>query len=118
MVIFLLRCCWRNDKKEKRKDLLEPVWVDNSWRARDTDAFNITQFQIDWDKEQVTYPMGKFSNTWFLSKGDLENQSSRFILAPKIACLAQPGKSPPIAHLPHAVWVFRPKNCISHYGSS
>jgi transposase len=72
-------------------DLLGPVRVDNSWQARDADAFDITQFQIDWDKEQVTCPMGKLSNTWFLSKSRFNKPIIQIHFRPK-DCLPCPAR--------------------------
>lgn len=45
-------------------DLVGPAWSDNSWQARDENAFDLTQFAIDWQSNQVTCPMGHASQYW------------------------------------------------------
>lgn len=50
-------------------DLLGPIRSDNSWQAREQDAFDLTQFQIDWDNQIITCPMGKTSSNWGPGKG-------------------------------------------------
>ncbi len=50
-------------------DLLGPIRSDNSWQARDKDAFDLTHFQIDWDKQIITCPMGKTSSNWGPGRG-------------------------------------------------
>ncbi len=50
-------------------DLLGPIRSDNSWQAQDKDAFDLTYFQIDWDNQVVTCPMGKTSSNWGPGKG-------------------------------------------------
>jgi transposase len=50
-------------------DLLGPIRSNNSWQARDKDAFDLTHFQIDWDKQIITCPMGKTSSNWAPGRG-------------------------------------------------
>jgi len=50
-------------------DLFGPIRSDNSWQAREKDAFDITQFQIDWENQAITCPMGKTSTSWGPGKG-------------------------------------------------
>lgn len=50
-------------------DLLGPIRSDNSWQAREQDAFDLTQFQIDWGNQIITCPMGKTSSNWGPGKG-------------------------------------------------
>lgn len=54
---------------EYQIDLLGPMRQDQSWQARDADAFDISHFQIDWAQESVLCPMGKRSRSWKPSKG-------------------------------------------------
>lgn len=42
-------------------DLIGPMPADKSWQARTEEAFDHTQFQIDWDRMQATCPHGKTS---------------------------------------------------------
>ena len=45
-------------------DLICPVRSDVSWQARDAEAYDITQFHIDWEAQQVTCPQGHLSAHW------------------------------------------------------
>lgn len=45
-------------------DLIGPAPLDTSWQAQDANAFDQSQFQIDWDARTVTCPMGQTSHTW------------------------------------------------------
>jgi hypothetical protein len=36
----------------------------SGWQARDEDGFDLTRFNIDWDRKQVTCPNGKTSRNW------------------------------------------------------
>ena len=44
--------------------LLGPVPEESSWQARSEQAFDLAQFHIDWQKQQVTCPEGKSSRHW------------------------------------------------------
>jgi transposase len=44
--------------------LLGPVPEDTTWQAQDAQAFDLTHFTIDWQKQQVTCPEGKTSRHW------------------------------------------------------
>jgi transposase len=50
-------------------DLLGPMRPDVSWQSQDPQAFDITQFQIDWERQLVICPMGKISRCWWPAKG-------------------------------------------------
>jgi transposase len=50
-------------------DLLGPTRPDVSWQSQDPQAFDITQFHIDWDAEVVTCPMGQTSRCWYPDHG-------------------------------------------------
>jgi transposase len=54
---------------EYQIDLMGPMRQDQSWQAHDAHAFDISDFQIDWDQEIVLCPMGKQSRPWKPSKG-------------------------------------------------
>jgi hypothetical protein len=45
-------------------DLVGPLPPDSGWQARDEHGFDLTQFHIDWDQQQVTCPTGKTSRNW------------------------------------------------------
>jgi transposase len=44
--------------------LLGPVRPDISWQAQNEQAYDIRQFHIDWEAQQVTCPRGKTSAAW------------------------------------------------------
>lgn len=44
--------------------LLGPVADDPSWQARTGTGFDKSQFVVDWERQVVTYPLGKQSISW------------------------------------------------------
>jgi transposase len=50
-------------------DLMGPMRQDQSWQAHDNQAFDLSHFHIDWERERVICPMGKQSRPWKPSKG-------------------------------------------------
>src|SRR5215510_14138453 len=44
--------------------LIGPVPVNSSWQAKDEQAYDISQFRIDWATQQVICPLGKISASW------------------------------------------------------
>jgi transposase len=46
-------------------DLFGPVRPDVRWQVNDEQAFDITQFQVDWESHKVTCPMGNTNTTWY-----------------------------------------------------
>ena len=53
-----------NSRHQYGINLVGPAWSDNSWQARDEAAFDMTQFTIDFQENQVTCPMGQTSGYW------------------------------------------------------
>jgi transposase len=49
-------------------DLIGPVHVDPSWQARTPGAVDVSQFAIDWGRQQVTCPQGQRSISWCRGK--------------------------------------------------
>jgi transposase len=45
-------------------DLFGPVQMDRHWQTQDEQAFDLNQFQIDWENQKVTCPMGKINTCW------------------------------------------------------
>jgi transposase len=45
-------------------DLLGPTRLDFHWQAREGAGFDAQHFQIDWEREQATCPVGKTSAGW------------------------------------------------------
>ena len=52
------------EAREHGMRLVGPPRSDMSWQARIDEAFDQSQFQIDWDRKEVTCPEGKRSATW------------------------------------------------------
>jgi transposase len=50
--------------QEQGITLFGPPRPNASWQAHVEGAYTIEQFQIDWDRQQVTCPQGKVSATW------------------------------------------------------
>ena len=50
-------------------EMVGPMRVDASWQALDEEAFDLAQFEIDWETEQVRCPMGQRSYKWSPSRG-------------------------------------------------
>jgi transposase len=44
--------------------LLGPVLPDTSWQALQSDAYDVTQFQIDWEGQHAVCPQGHTSKRW------------------------------------------------------
>jgi transposase len=45
-------------------DLIGPVRADTSWQAQTEGAFDITQFEIDWEQQVVKCPQGNLTYYW------------------------------------------------------
>jgi len=45
-------------------DLLGPVATDHQWQAKTEEAFDITRFDVDWDRRIATCPQGQRSIRW------------------------------------------------------
>lgn len=45
-------------------ELLGPMRPDGSWQARDSEAYDLSQFMVNWDEETVICPQGKKSRYW------------------------------------------------------
>ena len=72
--------------------MVGPMRVDTSWQAADPDAFEMAQFEIDWEAEQVTCPMGERSYKWSPSRGPSGKPaiSVQFSKKACAACAARP----------------------------
>ncbi|MFC9331312.1 IS1182 family transposase [Kitasatospora sp. NPDC057015] len=45
-------------------ELVGPLPPDSAWQARDPEAFDLTQFTINWETQRVTCPNGATSRNW------------------------------------------------------
>ena len=51
-------------RQELNIELIGPVRSDVSWQARHEQAYDISQFTIDWKRKRATCPQGKQSSSW------------------------------------------------------
>lgn len=58
-------------------ELIGPVRPDVSWQAKSPDGYDISQFEINWEKQQVTCPEGHLSQCWALAKDAWDNPTIR-----------------------------------------
>ena len=84
--------------------LLCPVHPDISWQSQEKGAFQLSDFQIDWDIQTVTCPQGKASRTWNAERGP-RNKPTIQVRFHKADCLACPARTevvpavlPPLAN--------------------
>jgi transposase len=76
-----------NSQSDYQIDLMGPMRQDQSWQARDEQAFDSRRFHIDWDHETVTCPMGVASQYWKPAKGPRGKPTIQ-VLFPKAICAA------------------------------
>jgi transposase len=50
--------------QEFRLTLIGPGLSNSSWQAQDEQAYDMSQFHIDGEAQQVTCPLGKISSSW------------------------------------------------------
>lgn len=55
-------------KRDYQVLLIGHPMPDTCWQARENKGFDLSCFQIDWQKRQVTCPMGKQSQAWYPDK--------------------------------------------------
>ena len=84
-------CLIVSSQKEYDIDLLCPVRADSSWQAQTQGAFDISQFSIDWQKCQVTCPMGKKSQ--YFTEGKKRERQLIMVQFDKNDCLVCPKRS-------------------------
>jgi transposase len=54
-------------------DLFGPVGINGGWQARAGQGFDLSHFQIDWNKRKVSCPQGKQSRSWKKGKDSYGN---------------------------------------------
>jgi transposase len=70
-------------------DLLGPTRPDTSWQAKTPDAFDILQFNIDWEHKFVTCPAGQRRAVWVEGRSYEQTPVIR-VNFPMNACMACP----------------------------
>lgn len=58
--------------------MVGPTRLNNSWQMKTEGAFNLTQFEINWQDQQVTCPQGKRTSSW---KSYVRGEDEHYILA-------------------------------------
>ena len=69
-----------------------PVARDGSWQAKDSAAFDLTHFRIDWDAKEAICPQGHASAKWIPHQDTHGNPAIRVTFRPQIcrACPVRP----------------------------
>ena len=53
-----------DSRQQHQIDLIGPGRLNNSWQSRTKGAYDLEQFEIDWDSQVVYCPQGKQSGNW------------------------------------------------------
>ena len=61
-------------KRDYQIDLFGPVGTNGGWQARAGQGFDLSHFQIDWNKKKVSCPQGKQSRSWKKGKDSYGNK--------------------------------------------
>jgi transposase len=67
-----------NSREQHQIDLIGPARSNNSWQTKIEGAYDLEQFEIDWDRQVVTCPQGKQSTNW---KDGFDNTGAPLIYA-------------------------------------
>lgn len=62
-----------NSPQDFHLNLIGPVRPDVSWQAKDEQAYDISQFSIDWEAQQATCPLGNISSSWTTRRDNWNN---------------------------------------------
>jgi transposase len=54
-----------NSRQEHGIIMVGPTRKNPSWQARTEGAYDHYQFDVDWDKERIRCPQGKYSKSWY-----------------------------------------------------
>jgi len=73
-------------------ELVCPVHPDMSWQSQQQGAFQLSDFQIDWEAQQVICPQGKVSRHWKTERGPRDKPTIQ-IQFHKADCLACPARA-------------------------
>ena len=70
-------------------ELIGPVHVDPSWQVRTPGAFDVSQFQVDWQRQVVTCPQGEHRSVWHQGQDAKGESVVQVVFAPP-TCQACP----------------------------
>ncbi len=51
-------------QRQRGLRVVGPVRTNGSWQARDAQGYDVTQFQLDWQRQQAICPQGQRSHSW------------------------------------------------------
>lgn len=51
-------------QRQRGLTVVGPVRTNGSWQARDAQGYDVTQFQLDWQRQQAICPQGQRSHSW------------------------------------------------------
>lgn len=80
-----------DSQKEYGIELICPMRPDNSWQARTQGAYDISCFDIDWERQQVICPEGKTNQHW--QEGKMDGSSKISVQFNPDDCQSCPSRS-------------------------
>lgn len=66
-----------NSRQQHQVELYGPVHPDTSWQARMGEGFDISCFNVDWERKQVVCPTGQVSKSWRMGKEKIKVEFER-----------------------------------------
>ena len=76
-------------RTEHQVEIVGPVPADHSWQAKDSQAFDVSCFALDWQQRQATCPESHPSTKWSVTHDRLDNEIINIRFA-KDLCLVCP----------------------------
>jgi transposase len=73
-------------------ELYGPVPLENSWQAKAEHGFDLSHFQIEWQRQTVTCPTGHLNRSWTHTK-DRFGQEVIYVTFAPADCLACPSRA-------------------------
>ena len=80
-------------KQKHDLELIGPVRDNVSWQSKNPDAYDLSQFKINWKNQQVTCPQGKKSNPKWTNYVDQWGNRAIRVKFPKATCLSCSSRS-------------------------
>lgn len=71
-----------DSRKKHQVDLIGPMYVDHQWQALAKEDFDVTHFQVDWQKQQAVCPDGKRSAGWYETDTARRQKMIRIVFSP------------------------------------
>ena len=80
-------------KQQHDLELIGPVRDNVSWQSKNPDAYDLSQFKINWKNQQVTCPQGKKSNQKWTPYLDQWGNRAIRVKFPQATCLSCSSRS-------------------------